>query len=118
MTDAKKKLAEHCEVVAQALGFMSPKEKARQKLSEHLEDVARVIGEIEQGFETIERGEMNQGDWKIFALALFEFVSGADIYAVDLFDEAGEFDGMTVESFVDMRSEALDQTHRALMSIS
>ena len=117
MTDAKKELAESAYKTAEGLGMASPQEKARRELAEHLANVANWLGEIEGGFKTLAMGEMNQGEWKMFALALFDFVQGPDIHAEILFEDASEVNGMTMESFGAERWEAINQIRADLMSI-
>ena len=119
MSDAKKELADFAYVTAKSLGLAySAKEKARRELAEHLGNVAKWLDEIDDGFETIEKGEMNQGDWKMFALALLDLAEGPDASAMCLFEDAGEVDGMTEEGFMEKRYETLDQIRANLMSIS
>ncbi len=116
MTDAKKELAEFAMNAAVALDPQTP--HPRRELADHLVNVANLIGRIEQGFETLAKCEMNQGDWKMFALALLDFAEGPDARAMCLFEDAGEVDGMTEEGFMEKRYETLDQIRADLMSIS
>lgn len=107
MTDFIKELAEFTHQTALDLG----PDKAEFELAKHLHHISWLLQEIEWVFKALAEGDMSQGDWKKFTMALFEFAEGPDVHAECLYEDAAE-DG--VEKFRENRYKAIDQIRTEL----